>query len=221
MEKYRIERILTIVRILLLNICVGLSSVYAASSFGQTKIDINVKAVSFEELFKEIQNKSEYIFFYQDNVLEINKKVSVRSKNAELTKILDKAFTNTSLAYKITGRQVVIKKIPEQTDQITTTAAIIEDVEIKVTGRVLDTGGLPLPGVNILIQGTQLGTQTDFDGYFSLDVEEDAVLVFSFVGMTTQTISVGNQTTINVTMEEDVAKLQELVVVGYSTQSKE
>jgi len=86
-----------------------------------------------------------------------------------------------------------------------------------VTGTVSDNSG-PVPGVNIIVQGTTTGTQTDFDGNYSLDVgSDDAVLVFSFIGYATQTIPVNGQSVINVTMQEDAAQLDEVVVIGYGS----
>ncbi|HKK12044.1 MAG TPA: carboxypeptidase-like regulatory domain-containing protein, partial [Flavobacteriaceae bacterium] len=89
-----------------------------------------------------------------------------------------------------------------------------------VSGVVSDASG-PIPGVNVLVKGTTTGTQTDFDGNYSLDVSTpDAVLVFSFLGYATQEIPVNGQTTINVTMSEDIAQLNEVVVVGYGSTTK-
>jgi len=90
-----------------------------------------------------------------------------------------------------------------------------------VTGVVADEGGLPLPGVSVIIKGTTSGTVTGIDGDFSLSgVNNDVTLVFSFVGMETQEILVGNQTTINVTMVTSTIGLEEVVAVGYGTQKK-
>ena len=89
--------------------------------------------------------------------------------------------------------------------------------ETTVTGTVSDNTG-PVPGVNIIVQGTTTGTQTDFDGNYSLDIDSsDAVLVYSFIGYATQTITVGGQSVINVTLQEDAAQLDEVVVIGYGT----
>jgi iron complex outermembrane receptor protein len=88
--------------------------------------------------------------------------------------------------------------------------------QVTVVGVVSDQMG-PLPGVNVLEKGTQNGTVTGFDGDFSLEVAEDAILVFSYVGFKTQEVSVSGQTTINITLEEDAAKLDEVVVIGYGT----
>lgn len=211
--------ILTIMRIFLLYIGIGLSSIYATPSSGQSKIDIDVEDVSLEELFQEIQSKSEYVFFYKDNALEVNQRVSVRIKKAKLSTILDRAFSKTSLGYKINGKQVVVKKeelpIQKNSDQ---DKKVEED---PVSGTVLDSDGQPMVGVTIVVRGTTLGTTTDVDGTFTLDAPAGSVLIVSSVGMETQTIEVGNRTTIDVTLADDISQLQELVVVGYSTQTKE
>ncbi len=89
-----------------------------------------------------------------------------------------------------------------------------------VTGTVNDANAIPLPGVNVIVQNTNRGTQTDFDGNYSIEVSEGEVLLFSYVGYTTETVTVGTENTINITLQEDAAQLDEVVVVGYGTQSK-
>lgn len=89
-----------------------------------------------------------------------------------------------------------------------------------VSGTVNDTDGLPLPGVNVIVQNTNRGTQTDFDGNYSIEVSEGEVLLFSYVGYSTENVTVGADNTINITLQEDASQLDEVVVVGYGTQSK-
>ncbi|KJD37274.1 hypothetical protein PW52_02340 [Tamlana sedimentorum] len=96
-----------------------------------------------------------------------------------------------------------------------------EKSQSQVTGTVLDENGIPLPGVNILVQGTNRGVQTDFDGNFTLQAAKGDVLVFSYIGYKSQEVKIGNFLTINVTMIEDLTGLDEVVVVGFSTQTKE
>jgi len=92
---------------------------------------------------------------------------------------------------------------------------------IEVTGQVTDEQGEPLIGVNILIEGTNKGTSTNIDGEYSINVEsEEAVLVFRYLGFVSQEITVGDQRVINVTMEEEVGRFGELVVVGYGVQER-
>src|SRR5690606_13721185 len=89
-----------------------------------------------------------------------------------------------------------------------------------VTGSVTSSDGVPLPGVTILVQGTSTGAVTDFDGTFSLEAPSNAILEFSYIGFKTTTIAVDGRSTINVTLEEDLAQLDEVVVVGYGTQKR-
>lgn len=218
MKKNLCNGILTVMRIFLLLIGIGLTSAYANTALGQAKIDINVKSVTIGELFNEIQSSSQYIFFYKDDVLQTSKKVSLRLENVKMTTILDKAFFNTDLSYKIKGKQIIVKKVKK-------VAALKDETflqEKTITGNVKDSYGMPLPGVNIIIQGTTTGSQTDFDGNYSITVpNEGAILEFSYVGMITQTIAIDTKSVINIIMREDVASLNEVVIVGYGSQTKE
>ncbi len=92
---------------------------------------------------------------------------------------------------------------------------------VAVSGQVLDSSGLPLPGVNIVVEGTATGTISDFDGNYSITVAPDAVLVFNFIGFQAQNVPVEGRALINVVMEEDFLSLSEVVVVGYGTQRRE
>ncbi|WP_319226284.1 TonB-dependent receptor [Draconibacterium orientale] len=92
---------------------------------------------------------------------------------------------------------------------------------INLQGTVVDDSGSPIPGVSVAVQETTIGTVTDFDGKFSLEVPQGSkVLVFSFVGMLAQEVEIGSQTTFNITMKPDVVGLDEVVVVGYGTIKK-
>jgi len=93
--------------------------------------------------------------------------------------------------------------------------------EITVTGTVSSDAEGPIPGVNIVIAGTTQGAVTDVDGNYSITVPgPDAILVFTSIGYAAQNVTVGNQTTINITLVEDVTQLDEIVVIGYGTQKK-
>ncbi len=92
--------------------------------------------------------------------------------------------------------------------------------EKTVTGAVSDEAGLPLPGVNVIVQGTNNGAQTDFDGNYSINTANGQILVFSYVGFATQSVTVGAANTINVTLAVDAASLEEVIVVGYTSYRK-
>ncbi|WP_400073624.1 SusC/RagA family TonB-linked outer membrane protein [Zobellia russellii] len=97
----------------------------------------------------------------------------------------------------------------------------VKDIfQTTISGTVLDSGGIPLPGANVVVKGTTNGTQTDFDGNFTLEVESDATLVISYLGFVTKEVAVDGQSTVNVTLAEDAAALDEVIVTGYSTETK-
>ncbi|MGB5646180.1 MAG: TonB-dependent receptor [Muriicola sp.] len=95
-----------------------------------------------------------------------------------------------------------------------------ENVQSTITGTVTDDLGGPLPGASVLVKGTTNGTQTDFDGNYTITASSDAVLVFSYIGFARQEIPINGQSTINVQMAEDASQLSEVVVTGYSSQTR-
>ncbi|GLB49595.1 SusC/RagA family TonB-linked outer membrane protein [Neptunitalea sp. Y10] len=91
----------------------------------------------------------------------------------------------------------------------------------QVSGTITSTNGEPIAFANVIVKGTSIGTSADFDGNYTIDAAPDAIIVFSYIGFKTQEIPVNNRTIINVTMEDDIAALDEVIVVGYGTQKKE
>ncbi|WP_460512194.1 SusC/RagA family TonB-linked outer membrane protein [Cyclobacterium sediminis] len=110
-----------------------------------------------------------------------------------------------------------IKKVPTELASAKNTSA---EADITVSGTVTDENGMPIPGATVSVPGTTIGTATDLDGKFSITVDENASIVFSFIGFESQTVNVGNRSTINITLVEDTQSLDEVVVVGYGTQEK-
>lgn len=130
--------------------------------------------------------------------------------------------------YKLAIVAILFSIIPSQANTIfpvknsnsSETDLEVQEIQQTITGIVLDSQNIPLPGVNIIEKGTSNGIMTDFDGNFSIEVGEDAVLVISYLGYKGQEIKIGDQTSLNVTLEEDQTGLEEVVVVGYGTQKK-
>ena len=102
----------------------------------------------------------------------------------------------------------------------TTNNKIDNLLQSTITGTVLDSDGIPLPGANVIEKGTSNGTQTDFDGNFTLEVADGASLMVSYIGFQTSEVAVDGQTTVNITMTEDAAALDEVIVTGYQTETK-
>ena len=92
--------------------------------------------------------------------------------------------------------------------------------ERTITGKVVDEQGVPMLGVNVMVKESNLGTQTDFDGNFSISAETGDTIVFSYVGMTTQEVTIGDSNNLNIVIEVDSQALDEIVVVGYGIQKK-
>ncbi|GAA4322651.1 TonB-dependent receptor [Mucilaginibacter gynuensis] len=181
----------------------------SASTYAQ-KINLDVKKAPLEDVLFTLQQQSGYDFLYSAQLINMAAPVSVSLKNVPVLKALERIFSEQPITYVINKKTITIKYKP-----------VTAPVAIPVKGKVVDSGGLPLPGVNILLKGTTTGTTSGIDGSFTLEVPDGAgTLVFSFVGYARQEIAVNGQTIINVTMLEDDQALSEVVVTGYSTQSK-
>ncbi|MBI6118139.1 TonB-dependent receptor [Salegentibacter maritimus] len=209
-------------RVLLILIGLGLGSSYANSSYSQTKIDIALTDANLIEFFEEIQANTEFVFFYKDDILQENLRISVSLKKASLENILKSAFSNTSLDYKISDKQVVVKKLAQKSNRLPSINSENQQETLTVTGTVTEAKtGMPVPAANILEIGTSNGVMTDFDGNYSIDVPKDAVLKVSYIGYAPKEIQVNNRSEIDIVLEEDAAALDEVVVVGYGTQKRE
>jgi TonB-dependent starch-binding outer membrane protein SusC len=181
-----------------------------ASVYSQNKkISIKAEDVQLRDLFREIENNSEYAFFFSDQYAELDKKVTLEVNDGSINTIMDKLLVGTYLDYQILDNNFVVIK-PKVSKQ-----------EISVRGTVVDANGNPIPGVKITIKGTAQGTLTDINGQFSLSVPSaDAILVFESLTYNTEEITVGNQTAINLTLIESLEELDEVVVVGYGSMQR-
>lgn len=210
---------LTIMRSFLLFIIIGITTLKASESYSQTKLSIFVEEISLEDFFNEIQDKSEYIFFYKDDILPKGSIVSVRNNNVTLENLLNPLLTNYGLGFKIDDRQVIIFEEEKVTSNKPQTFVLQQGIQVQ--GTILDEEGIPLVGANIIEKGTTNGTQTDFDGNFSINVEDvTAVLVVSYIGFSTREIQVGNQVEYNIMLSANASGLDEVVVIGFGERKK-
>lgn len=211
------NRFIRIMKLINLFLIVGICMVNATSSYSQsTLLSLEVKNNTLEEVFRMIEKKSEYVFFYSDNVVNLKKKVSIQMKDQTIDKILDQLLKQTGNEYTIDDRQVFIGVKKE-----TSVPMVAQQNLIKVTGVVKDEAGETLPGVAVQIEGSPRGVTTDIDGSFSIDVKTTDKLNFSYLGMVSQTITVGNQRTILVTLKAKVDELEEVTIVAFAKQKKE
>ncbi len=177
----------------------------------QTKLSVSLENATVREVLKEIEDQSDFFFFYKNEEIDVKRTIGINMRNKTLEELLDHVFSGVQVSYEIIDRQIILRN----------NSVLNQRGEIRVSGKVTDTTGAPLPGVTVLLKGTTSGTVTDFDGGYTItEVPTDATLVFSFVGMRTQEISVSNQSTVNAVMEEEAIGLDEVVAVGYGVQKK-
>ena len=196
----------------LLAVCSISASTYAQS----LKFSIHKQNSSISEVFKEIEKKSDFTFFFNDNQINVKQKVSVSANNASIEDVLAQVLQNTGYNYQIIDKQILIKV----SDKEVMAVPAVSQSDKKITGTVLDATGMPVIGANVMVKGTTNGTITDMEGKFSLEAREGAVLVISYIGFANQEIKVRKQTNLSIALKEDSKALDELVVVGYGVQKK-
>ncbi len=194
-----------------------------ASSYSQnTKISLDLNDATVEQVFSEIMNKTDFKILYSAGEINLQRKVSIRVKKQRVEKVLDILFANSIINYNIVNKQIVLIRTIPKKGAVFPKNKIEKKREIQneISGKVVDESGEALPGVNVVIEGTTRGIQTDLDGHYTIQADEGDILSFSFVGMQTQKIKIGSTNTINVTMLYSENSLDDVIVVGYGAQKK-
>lgn len=189
-----------------------------AAVYGQ-KATIQAKNVSLVWVLEELKKQTDYDFLYAFDDLKGSKPLTVDFKDTHINEILDACFANQPLAYRIKNSMVLVtRKVLNQP----LANPITQDSTRQVTGTVKDEAGLPLNGASVSVRGgnAAVGTYTGQDGSFRITVGPNATLLVSYVGHDTKVVNVGNQTTLDIVLAEEASILEEVVVVGYSTQTK-
>ena len=211
-SKLKNAKRIIIIRILLL--FSGLLCFSAYSSAQNKQLNIQANNMSIKDIFKSIESQTDYTFTYNDTQIDVNQKVTGNYRNADVTNVLDQVLKGTGIAYKIQGQRIILTPEPAKNGAKTQQG-------LRVSGAVVDNNGEQLPGVSVILKGSTEGTVTGANGEFDITVPSDAsVLQFQFMGFKTQEVKVGNQQMINVSMQEDMQALKEVVVVGFGTQRK-
>ncbi|GAA4440344.1 TonB-dependent receptor [Ravibacter arvi] len=214
----------TCVPVLLMLLFAGAASVYAvdAQELLKKRVSIAPGTRELTKVLRELERNAAVRFSYVPSLVA-DKKVTVSNGTESLSTILDQLLSPHQLAYGISGNYIIITKgrQPEAGRQADLRDGVGVSAERQLTGKVVDEKGESLPGVSVMIKGSSRGTSTDLDGTFSISIPDDnAVLVFSFVGYLNQEITAGTRTSLDVAMQPDNKTLEELVVVGYGTQKK-
>lgn len=204
---------LTVVILLL-----GLTHAFADAYSQESKISLDVSQEQVIKVLKEIEENSDFRFFFQDEQIDVDRLVSLKLSDGSIDEVLDEMFKSQNVTYKIVNDKMVLLTSGKNPSTTTNT----QQRTIKVSGRVMDEAGEPVPGVTVVVEQTRAGVVTDMDGNYSLiNVPADGVISFSFVGMVTQDIQIEGRETINVVLEASVEEIDEIVAVGYGTQKKQ
>jgi len=208
--------LITIMKIFIFLFSVISLGVNPEKGFSQNKIitfDSNGK-YSIEEVFEIVKKQTDYTFIYKSDLFKNTPKIEVRKGRMKVGDLLGKCaiLTNFDFSFTETGT-IFLKEKPVRPET--------KIVQQPIRGTITDNDGVPLAGVNIIEKGTTNGTMSDFDGDYSINVSSsDAILVFSYLGYHTQEISVQEQGTINITLEESASTLEEVVVIGFGSKLK-
>lgn len=212
-RKRKILLMMKLCILLMLGFTFGLS---ASTLAQQERVNLDLQKVSIKVLFDEIQKQTNLSFVFNTEQAEKLGTVSVRAENETVESVLRKVLMSTGMMFEFDGTLIIVR--PEEPEKK-------EVSKIKVSGTVKDEKGGFLPGVTILLKGTQLGTVTDLDGKFSFELpkQDSLVLVFSFIGYKQQEIKVksSNIKPLAIVMQEDVTEMDEVVVTGIYQRKKE
>ena len=191
----------------------GLSTLVFLACFSSTlfaQITIDLKDLSIKNAIKIIEKNYPYKFFYNENLVGLNKSVSFQVNNASLEKTMSLLLKDTEITYRLENNTIVLLNKETSKKKIR-----------KVSGNIQDINGEPIIGASIIVAETSEGTITDYDGNFSLDnLDLNTALKISYIGYQAKEFVVKNESDIKITLLEDTKMIEEVVVVGYGSQKK-
>ncbi len=199
---------------------ISLFGLHANNTYSQKTVSLKLDDAEMSYLLDLIESQTEYHFVYKIKDVDLSRKVKITVNKEKVPAVLDQIFKGTDTKYEIYGKQIFLTNNSKKSVATPISNNIQET--ITVTGTITETKtGMPIPAANILEKGTSNGVMSDFDGNFSIEVPEDAVLQVSYVGYATKEVNVNGRNEIDIVLEEDAAALEEVVVVGYGTQRKQ
>lgn len=235
------KQFLRIMKIYIVITFISLTKLFATNVNAQT-ITLKEKNIELKSILSKIEATSGYHFFYNSSIVDVSEKATIVVNEKGIELVLTELLSNTTISFKIFKNQIVLfpkndpagqeflRYLEEQEKQrnnslqspSTDLSSLVgKNFQNTITGTVKDEHDEPLAGVSIVIQGTTTGVQTDFDGNYQIIANKDDVLLFSYLGMESQTVTVTAESSINVVLKENSTELNEVVVVAYGTSRKE
>ena len=181
------------------------------------KVNLNFSQKSLRTVLESITEQTSHTLAFSKEAVDLSEVVSIRVTDGDLVQVLNQLLTPRHIGYEIRDNKIYIF------DQPATTVSGVSQTqqkEVTLTGTVTDLNGEPIIGANIVVPGTTIGTVTNVDGSYNLTLPQGSMLRFSYIGYLEQEYRINNQTVLNVQLSEDVATLDELIVVGYGVQRK-
>jgi TonB-dependent starch-binding outer membrane protein SusC len=223
---FRLMKI-SILQCVLMGILAGISYAHPsnAQELLQKRVTLSVRNGSLKNVLQTIEKQTGVVFSYRREVLASTDKLSAEYDSQPLQMVLNNLLKPLNISYVVmNNKQIILSRNQEQGSlpENTLKKHLATSADRQVSGRVTDENNNGLPGVSVVLKGTQKGTTTNAEGQFQIDVPEAGtpVLVFSFVGYLSQEMEVGNQSELKISLKVDTKSLEELVVVGYGTQKK-
>lgn len=213
---------LTFYQLLLFAVFAGLASAGTTDAqdiLGQT-VSVRIVDQKIRNALQVVEKSSKVKFVYSSRVIDSERRVTLQLTNATVGEVLEKLLRPLHLTWEVSGRQIVLDKT-EKLPPPTESGETMIDADLKISGKVTDPTGATLPGVSIVLKGTQKGTTSDAAGAFQLDVpDEQAVLIFSFVGYISQEEVIGTRRILDISLKVNEKSLEDVVVVGYGSQKR-
>ncbi len=212
-----LKKTLLIMRIAAFLMILGMLQAYAVESYSQkTKISLDFSNTELIKVLDNIEMESEFYFLYNEKLLDTDRKVSIDVENQPIIAILDNLFAGTDVKYTIIDRKIILA--PEYLTKESETRSSLQ--QRTITGKVTDNQtGEAMPGVNILVKGTTLGTVTDIEGRYTLSISDpNSIILISFIGYNQQEVAIAGRNTIDIQMAPSMESLDEVVVTALGIQ---
>lgn len=201
---------------------ISMARVSEAQEVLNNRVTIQMQNQDVRKVLTTIEEQAKVKFLYSSSLIKAERKISVNLQQQQLGEALKIILNPLNLSYEVSGKQIVLKRIKLETENLEPQKFKNPAVDRTISGTVTDGSGAGLPGVSVIVKGTSRGTNTGADGNYKIDTPDgNIILTFSFVGFSSKDVEISaGQTTTNVTLTTDEKLLSEVVVVGYGTARK-
>ena len=216
-KKHKQNSLNRIMKLSLLLLCITFSVFARDANSQNAKVTLNKQNVAVHDILDAIEEQTEFLFLYNKQNVNVNRRTSIHVSDQTVSNVLSEIFKGTNISFKMEGKHIVLvhNQIKEDISDR------IQQEGKTLNGIVKDKNGEPIIGANVVVKGTTNGTITDIDGQYSLsNVSNNDILTISYIGYLSKDIPVNGQQVINILLDEDTQKLDEIVVVGYGTVKK-